>query len=144
MNKWKQESLVLRYIANATVQKSVFSKRKLAFKHMQECSGGVNEFFEKSPTSIYNNVARSKRSWLKCEVSPCTRWLTPFVKSTWELKKWRDGKSFPQLHVPQHNTFVRTMHAKTGNLPTLNTCMHVYWAQSKNSVPSAVSRCYFL
>lgn len=46
--------------------KSVFTKRKLVFKHMQDYPGGVNEFFEnykgKSPTWIYNNVVRSKRS----------------------------------------------------------------------------------
>ena len=46
--------------------KSVFTKRKLVFKHMQDYPGGIDEFFEhykgKSPTWIYNNVVRSKRS----------------------------------------------------------------------------------
>lgn len=46
--------------------KSVFTKRKLVFKYMQEYPGGLEQFLEnykgKSPTWIYNNVVRSKRS----------------------------------------------------------------------------------
>ena len=46
--------------------KSVFTKRKRVFKHMQDYPGGLDQYFEdfkgKSPTWIYNNVVRSKRS----------------------------------------------------------------------------------
>jgi hypothetical protein len=46
--------------------KSVFTKRKRVFKHMQDYPGGVDQCFEdyigKSPTWMYNNVVRSKRS----------------------------------------------------------------------------------
>ena len=46
--------------------KSTFTKRKRVFKHMQDYPGGIDQCFEdykgKSPTWIYNNVVRSKRS----------------------------------------------------------------------------------
>ena len=46
--------------------KSVFTKRKRVFKHMLDYPGGIDQCFEhykgKSPTWIYNNVVRSKRS----------------------------------------------------------------------------------
>ena len=46
--------------------KSVFTKRKRVFKHMQDYPSGIDQCFKdykgKSPTWIYNNVVRSKRS----------------------------------------------------------------------------------
>ena len=46
--------------------KSVFTKRKLVFKYIQEYPAGVEKFYDdyrgKSPSWIYNNLVRCKRS----------------------------------------------------------------------------------
>ena len=52
------------YRCNSTI--SVFTKQKRIFKHMQDYPGGIDQYFKdykgKSPTWIYNNIVRSKRS----------------------------------------------------------------------------------
>ena len=46
--------------------KSVFTKRKLVFRYIQEYPAGIEKFYDdyrgKSPSWVYNNLVRSRRS----------------------------------------------------------------------------------